>query len=242
MHAGQINTYVISFKEYFVLSENVANIHTMDKGDKLTLNIGGMDIEFKVLSKQKSESLGTKPVAAGEGYGHYVNLEPTGDFGTLENISPQTNATYPTTGYNIGTKHNIPLDTIKQMLDGGKGKWDPASEVAAGAQAGAQAAAQPGYGQGQSGPAQNSELTGLQAAGHEQLSRIKGKTTAKSFLGSKVLDAGFNVARDMVGTPVVPPTGGSVYGQGGKGGVAHGRRAATGDAQYDKSRQLGATA
>jgi hypothetical protein len=238
MHAGQINTYVISFKEYFVLSENVANIHTMDKGDKLTLNIGGMDIEFKVLSKQKSESLGTKPVAAGEGYGHYVNLEPTGDFGTLENISPQTNATYPTTGYNIGTKHNIPLDTIKQMLDGGKGKWDPASEVAAGTPAGAQAAAQPGYGQGQSGPAQNSEMSGLQRFGHDVINKASAETSAKSVLGGRVGRAMDNVARDFVGTPVAEPTGASVYAKDGKGGTAHGQRAATGNVQYDKSRQL----
>ena len=145
---------MISFREYFTLYE-AANIHSLDAGDHVTLKIGGQDVKFQVRSKQAATSTAPKPADAGEGYGYYLNLEPIENFGNLDNISPQTKDTQPTSVYNVGTVHNIPLDIIKQMVDSGQGNFKHKSEVSASTATPANSTAasakqpgQPGYGEG----------------------------------------------------------------------------------------------
>jgi len=230
---------VISFEEYFTLSE-AANIHSLDAGDQVTLKIDGSDVVFTVKSKQASTSATPKPAGAGEGYGYYANLEPTQDYGSATNISPQNKATQPTTLYNVGTVHNIPLDIIKQMVDNQEGSWRPKSDVAATAGAAKPAGkpGEPGYGEGGTGGAKsNDQLTAGRQVAYDTINRASAEKSAKSALGAKIGQGIDDVARRMVPDQKKEVRGSSVYAQGGQGGAAHQQIVPTGDARYDAKRQ-----
>ena len=235
---------MISFREYFTLYE-AANPHNLATGDRVTLKIGGQDVEFQVRDKQSSTSSTPKPADAGEGYGYYLNLEPIQNYGDLENIAPQTKDSQPMTQYNIGTVHNIPLDVIKQMVDSEQGSYKHKSEISGSTATQANSTAnsakqpgQPGYGEGGTGGAQsNDQLTAGRQLAYDTINRASAEKSAKSALGAKIGQGIDDVARRMVPDQKKEVRGASVYAKDGPGGVAHQQIVPTGDARYDAKRQ-----
>lgn len=231
---------MISFREYFTLYE-AANIHSLAAGDHVTLKIGGQDVKFQVRDKQASTSSTPKPADAGDGYGHYANLEPLENFGNLENISPQTKDTQPSAIYNVGTVHNMPLDVIKQMVDSGQGTWTPKSNIPASTAtpgAPAKQPGQPGYGEGGTGGAQSDDkLSSGRQLAYDTINRASAEKSAKSALGAKIGQGIDDVARRMVPDQRKEVRGASVYAKDGPGGVAHQQIVPTGDGRYDAKRQ-----
>ena len=196
----------------------------------LDINVGGKDMKFKVVRRERGSAAGTPGKTVG--YGHYIDLDPQEDYGSHPNIDPTS--TEPSFVYNKGNHIQTTLDVIHDMGEKVKVSHPTDSSTTNTTDR----PGEPGYGEGGTGGAQsNDQLTAGRQLAYDTINRASAQSRAKSALGAKIGQGIDDVARRMVPDQKKEVRGASVYAQGGQGGVAHQQIVPTGDARYDAKRQ-----